>query len=147
MKSGRWFRLPAIFLIAAGAFPQAAPPPDQPAQPARPAESTHIQGPEGTEGWTLDSPIPDRPNETFPFTLVIARKGRVLRKIDGDPFVWQWIFWNNGRQVAYESGPLHFGLQCTLLNVRTGKKLASYDCFHGVPNEAPAWLEALEKVH
>jgi hypothetical protein len=74
-------------------------------------------------------------------------QGRVLRKIDGDPFVWQWIFWDNGRQVAYESGPLHFGLQCTLVNVRTGKKLASYDCFHGVPSDAPDWLKALEKAH
>ncbi len=71
----------------------------------------------------------------------------MLRKIDGDPFVWQWIFWDNGRQVAYESGPLHFGLQCTLVNVRTGKKLASYDCFHGVPSDAPDWLKALEKAH
>jgi len=98
------------------------------------------------EGWTLDSPIPDHPVETFPFTLVIARKGRVLRKIDGDPFVWRWIFWNNGREVAYESGPLHFGLQCILASVATGKQLASYDCFHGVPDNAPDWLKALEKA-
>ncbi len=131
----------ACFLIAVSARPQAAPPPDQP------KESEHRQGPEGREGWTLDSPIPDHPGETFPFTLVIARKGRVIRKIDGDPFVWQWIFWNNGRQVAYESGPLHFVLQCTLVNVRTGKKLSSYDCFHGIPENAPDWLKALEKAH
>jgi hypothetical protein len=125
-------------LIAASAGAQSA------ASSDKPTPSEHRAGPNGYEGWTLDSPIPDHPNETFPFTLVVARKGRVVRKIDGDPFVWQWIFWKDGREVAYESGPLHFGLQCTLMSVGSGKKLASVDCFHGIPENAPDWLKALE---
>jgi hypothetical protein len=37
-------------------------------------------------------------------------------------------------------------MACILADVATGKQLASYDCFHGVPDGAPAWLKALEKV-
>jgi hypothetical protein len=134
------FRLLAIFLFAVAASAQTPPPPEQPTQ------SEHRGGPDGLEGWTLNYTIPDHPNERFPMTLVIARKGHVLRKIDGNGFIWKWIFWADGRQVAYESGPLHFSLACVLADVGTGKQLASYDCFHGVPNDAPAWLKALERV-
>jgi hypothetical protein len=141
MKALSSFGILAVFLVAATAIPQSGQPTD------KPTATEHRAGPNGLEGWTLNSPIPDHPGETFPFTLVIARNGRVIRKIDGDPFVWQWIFWNNGRQVAYESGPLHFGLQCILVSLTTGKQLASYDCFHGVPANAPVWLKTLEDEH
>ncbi|WP_348260647.1 hypothetical protein P8935_12625 [Telmatobacter sp. DSM 110680] len=111
----------------------------------KPTESKHVRGPKGLEGWTLNGPLPDRPNEEFPFTLVLARNGRVVRKIEGSPFIWNWIFWSDGKQVAYESGPLHFSLQCTLADVKTGKEVASYDCFHGIPADAPDWLKTLEQ--
>jgi hypothetical protein len=81
----------------------------------------------------------------MPFTLVIARNGKVLRKIDGNAFIWHWIFWNEGRAVAYESGPLHFGMQCELYDLKTGRVLESVDCWRGIPDDAPAWLVALEK--
>jgi hypothetical protein len=113
-------------------------------KPDQRTESEHRRGPHGLEGWTFSEAISDRPGETFPFMLVIARDGRVIHQISGDPFVWQWIFVDNGREVAYESGPLHFGLQCSLADIKTGRKLASYDCFHGIPANAPAWLRKLE---
>jgi hypothetical protein len=141
MKAASIFKIGAVFLVTTLASPQSTPPED------KPTPSSHRTGPNGLEGWTLDFPIPDHPGETFPFTLVIARNGHVVRKIDGDPFVWQWMFWNGGRQVAYESGPLHFGLQCTLVSLANGKQLASYDCFHGVPDNAPGWLKTLETSH
>ena len=134
-------RLLAILFIAVAASAQTPTPPEQPTQ------SEHRAGADGLEGWTLNYTIPDHPNERFPHTLVIARQGHIIRKIDGDGFVWNWMFWANGKQVAYESGPLHFGLQCNLADVHTGKQLASYDCFHGIPENAPEWLRALEKAH
>ncbi|MFL6306999.1 MAG: hypothetical protein ACJ72H_25995, partial [Candidatus Sulfotelmatobacter sp.] len=60
------------------------------------------------------------------------------------PFVWKWIFWARGRQIAYEAGPLHFGMLCILADIQTGRELASYDCFHGVPVDAPDWEKALD---
>ena len=138
MKAGFCFRLCITVVMLAVAIPQFA--------EDKPTESEHVRGPNGLEGWTLNSTIPDRPDEKFPFTLVIARNGHIIRKVEGDPFVWNWIFWADGKQVAYESGPLHFGLQCILTNVKTGNEIASFDCFHGIPDNAPDWLEALESV-
>ncbi len=76
--------------------------------------------------------------------LVIARNRHVIQQISGDPFVWQWTFVDNGRQVAYESGQPHLGLQCYLADIDTGRQLASYDCSHGIPANAPDWLRKLE---
>src|ERR1700743_2455410 len=90
-------------------------------------ESAHRQGPHGLEGWTLKSSIPDRPGETYSFTLVLARRGQIVQRISGDPLVWRWMFWAAGRQVAYESGPLHFDLACVLADISTGHELARYD--------------------
>ena len=111
----------------------------------KPVESAHVAGPHGLEGWTLNGPIPDDSNhEKYPFTLVIARNGRIWRKIDGSAFVWRWIFWDDGRKVAYESGPLHFGMSCNLYELASGRILKSVDCWQGIPENAPGWLEALE---
>jgi hypothetical protein len=141
MKAASFFKLTAILLIGANARPQPVPSADQPAQ------SEHIPGPHGLEGWTLNDSVPDHPNEKFPMTLVIARNGRILRRFDGSAFVWKWIFWDQGRKVAYESGPFHFSLQCVLADIKTGKELASFDCFHGIHDGAPDWLRTLETAH
>jgi hypothetical protein len=111
-----------------------------------PTESKHHPGPAGLEAWTLDYEVPLH-TESYPEVLVIARKGQIIRKIDGEPFVWNWIFLKNGRQIAYEAGPLHFGMNCILTDVTTGKQLATYDCFFKLPPDAPAWVEELETVH
>ena len=111
-------------------------------------ESAHVAGPHGLEGWTLDSTIPgySDPQACFSFTLVLARNGHVIRRRQAEPIVWKWIFWNNGRQVAIEEGPLHFGLNCVLEDVKTGRALANYDCYHYEPKEVPDWVQALEQV-
>ena len=76
-------RLLAIFLFAVTAGAQVSPSPEQPTQ------SEHRACPDGVEGWTLNYAIPDHPNERFPMTLVIVRKGQVLRRINGNGFVWK----------------------------------------------------------
>ncbi len=111
---------------------------------AQPVESEHRRGPNGFEGWTLNYTVIDHRDERYPMTLVIAREGHIRRKIEGEPFLWRWIFWANGRQVAYEAAPFHFSLDCVLADTKTGRRLASYDCFHGVPDNAPGWLKTLE---
>jgi hypothetical protein len=128
-----------IFLLAvSAAYPQTVPTTE------RPTESQHRCGPDGLEGWTLNYTIPDRPGQQYPEVLVLARRGRIIRRITGSPFVWNWIFWAGGQQIAYETGPLHFGMLCTLADIPTGRELANYDCFHGLPASAPEWEKALQ---
>lgn len=110
----------------------------------KPTESEHRSGPHGLEGWTLSWPDPDDPNQLLPTTLVIARNGRVSRRINGDGMVWQWMFWADGAQVAYESGPKHFSLLCVLFDLNKGREVSSFDCYHDLPENAPDWARALE---
>lgn len=114
-----------------------------------PRESKHVAGPHGLEGWTLDSSIPDSPygNECFSLALVIARNGQVIRRIKADPILWNWIFWKDGQQAALLQGPFHFVMVCTLLDIKSGKTLSTYDCFHKLPTNAPNWVKAVNTMN
>lgn len=109
-------------------------------------ESPHVKGPNGLEGWTLPYAL-DNGNEVST-TLLIARKGRVIRQFKGDPFIWRWTFLENGKQIAFETGPLHFGMGCVLVKTSTGKELDRVDCFT-YPRKPPSggwprWVDSLE---
>lgn len=108
----------------------------------KPIQSAHVFGPNRLEGWTLSKDVENQ--GPLPMTLVIARGGLVVRHITGRPFLWKWKFESNGELVAFESGPLHFGLVCTLVNIRTGKQVADYDCYRELPSDAPQWVKELE---
>jgi hypothetical protein len=127
--------------LATMARPQAKAPDE------KPIESKHTKGPNGWEGWTLLSSIPDDATQQYAFTLLLARNGKIVRRIDGDPLVFNWIFWGDGRQVAYESGPLHFGMNCILADIETGRRLGTVDCYHELADNAPDWAVKLESAH
>jgi hypothetical protein len=110
----------------------------------RPTESEHLLGPNGMAGWTLNYPNPDRPDERYPRTLILSRHGRIIRRFVGEHYVWKWIFWADGHQVAYKDGPPHFVMRCVLADVATGRRLADVDCFGELPSDAPHWLRKLE---
>ena len=114
----------------------------------KPTPSAHRPGPDGLEGWTLDSPVPGSGygDERFAFTLVIARNGHIIRRISGEPIIWRWMFWANGREVAYETGPFHFSETCLLVRLSDGRKLDSYDCYHYLPPAKPDWVKALDAL-
>jgi hypothetical protein len=116
------------------------------AQPAdKPIQSAHTPGPDGLEGWTLDSPVPDSGygDQRFAFTLVVARHGHIIRRISGEPIIWTWIFWADGSQVAYKTGSFHFNETCLLIRLSDGRKLNSYDCYNNLPPAKPDWVKAL----
>lgn len=110
-------------------------------------ESPHVKGPNGLEGWTLLYPVDNRDEE--PTKLVIARKGKIIRQFKGDPFIWAWMFLKNGKQIAFETGPLHFGMACVLVNVSAANELERVDCFTYPKNPPsggwPRWVDELEK--
>lgn len=147
MKTRIW--LPILLAVALGPSWEAQNPPK--AAPTASSSdgltpSVHRPGPHGLEGWTLNGPLPDGPEDKYPFILVIARDGREIQRFNGSAFVWKWMFVDDGRHVAYESGPLHFGMTCILADLETGHELETYDCYQELPADAPQWVEALEAL-
>jgi hypothetical protein len=140
LKQRYQFGLLLPFALATAVAVQAAQPAD------KPTESAHTPGPDGLEGWTLEWPVPGSGygDERFAFTLVVARHGHIIRRISGAPIIWKWIFWADGRQVAYETGPFHLGETCFLIRLSDGRKLDSYDCYHNLPPAKPDWVKALD---
>ena len=120
----------------------------EPQPGVNPSQSAHKPGPDGLEGWTLDWPLAGSGygDERFAFTLIVASYGHIVRRISGDPIIWTWIFWSDGRQVAYETGPFHFSDTCLLIRLSDGRQLDNYDCYHGLPADKPDWVRALEKT-
>jgi hypothetical protein len=106
--------------------------------------SEHHRGPNGLEGWKREGSLDDGSKNKYPFALLIARNGRKIRRIDGSAFIWKWMFLEDGKRVAYESGPLHFSLTCVLADIETGRQLGIYDCFGELPANAPGWVKTLE---
>lgn len=139
MKVGSIFKVLGLIAILAVSSPLVS------QTKNKPAESEHRTGPHGLEGWTLEWPWPDSSygDERFAFTLVLARNGHRIRRIGGAPIIWKWMFWADGRQVAYETGPLHFGMSCVLADAKTGRQLEILDCYHKLPAHVPAWVTAL----
>lgn len=112
---------------------------------SKPIESAHVSGPNGLEGWTLSYVIEGVEDQgPLPTTLVISRNGKIVRRIHDEPFLWKWKFESNGKFVAYEKGPLHFSMDCELVDLASGKLIANYDCYHMSPPKVPHWVEELE---
>jgi hypothetical protein len=109
---------------------------------AQPPDPPHRLGPKGLSGWILSQDLPD--HGILPTTLVIAHKGHIVRRIPGNPFIWRWMFTSDGKNVALESGPLHSGMECLLIDIRSDKTVADIDCSHGTPDNPPAWLIDLQ---
>ena len=82
----------------------------------------------------------------MPRTLVIARDGHVLHRIDGRPLIFTWMFQDDGAHIAYSTGPLHSEELCVLMDTSTGKELGNYDCFLDPAGPAaPLWVKLLMK--
>ena len=107
-------------------------------------ESPHRHGPHGLEGWIVNETSPEY--GPLPHTLVIAKDGRILYRITGTWIISGWMFQQDGAQIAYSTGPLHFGDDvCVLMDTKTGREIARrFDCSNtkDVPN-IPAWVEDL----
>ncbi len=67
-----------------------------------------------------------------------------MRRIEGEPIIWQWMFWDDGKRIAYETGPLHLGMKCVLADVRSGRRRETCDCYRKLPAHAPNRVKALE---
>src|SRR5579872_135865 len=111
------------------------------------AFSPHCQGPGALEGWTLLYPRPDAVisggPDRLPLALVISRRGHIIRRIQGASIIWTWFFVDD-QKVAIETGPLHFGMECQLVSISSGKVVADYNCYDHPPANPPQWVSVLE---
>ena len=106
----------------------------------KPLASPHCKGPGGLEGWTLLYEMPDElyhsedSGNRLPLALVVEKDGHSIRKIDGDPIVWKFVFVDD-QKVAIETGPLHFGMSCLLIDLKSGKPLEEENCYDDPPKQ------------
>jgi hypothetical protein len=117
---------------------------------ARPKEHIMVEdrktAPDGiTTGWVLtyDNPQPGQEWRRYPLRLVIARRGKVIRRWDITT-VLNWAFWNGGHEVIVEAGGMHGPADCIRKSVDTGKDLATFaNCTEDAPG-APDWAKVVE---
>lgn len=137
-----------LILVTSGTTPQQRKHNQKPPAPPQPvASSPHCYGPDALEGWTLLYPRPDAAvsggPDRLPLALVLSRRGHIIRRIKGGSIIWTWFFVDD-HSVAIETGPLHFGMQCQLVDIRSGKVVADYNCYDHPPENPPAWVSMLE---
>ena len=98
-----------------------------------------------TVGW-LAIYYPDPTNRGLQAAgkLVLYRAGRILRSFSTEQTFWGWEFQENGKRVAYSTGPTHGGAaECVLRDVDSGRIIARYDIHSGA--EQPAWARKLRQ--
>lgn len=97
-----------------------------------------------TAGWLLLYPNCCT-SYPIPLSIAIYREGRLRRRFRPGMMIYQWQFWEDGRQVAFCSGTVHGdqGVSCELHDVESGRKLAE---FNGMPDEhSPVWARGLQR--
>lgn len=96
-----------------------------------------------TVGWMAEY---DNPATSYPIPLgvVVWKDGQVRQNLGDGLMIYDWRFWEAGKQVAFCSGTVHgdSGGHCELHEALTGKKLAE---LHGhLDTASPAWARGLQ---
>lgn len=101
-----------------------------------------------TVGWLVLYPYPNPPgaeylrSEPIAGALALYRSGRVIHQFRTEQPFWDWQFQDEGKRVAYSTGPTHGGAaECVLRDVETGKIVAHWSVKGG--SEPPAWARTL----
>lgn len=96
-----------------------------------------------TLGWLAESLVP---GSTYPISmaLVLYRDGRILHTFATGLVFWDWRIEDNGKHVAYSTGPTHGGAsECVLVQVSSGNVIAHW--LVSSTTEAPEWAEPLRR--
>lgn len=99
-----------------------------------------------TVGWLAEFKDTSSPSPIDPdaFTLVVYRNGHIIRRVDGDPIVWDWHFGRGGKAIAYSTGSRHGGAnECLLVEIDSGKVLE--DWLTSSATKTPSWAEQLRR--
>jgi hypothetical protein len=109
-----------------------------------------LDGPQGLKACTLSYLVPELAppghatmDDVLPQRLIVYRYGRRLFSVKNGPFIWNFAFLENGKELAFAQGPLHFGMMCHLVLSATGKEVAQEDCFSS-DEKSSKWVSDLE---
>ncbi len=98
-----------------------------------------------TVGWLVMYPDPFYVNQAshpLPLKLVIWEAGRVLHTFTTEQVFWDWQYVDNGKRVAYSTGPTHGGAaEFVLRDVASGRIVARWRPRSG--SEPPSWTGSL----
>jgi hypothetical protein len=95
-----------------------------------------------TAGWlgNYDSCCQSYP---IPRQLVIWKSGRTIRRFDAGAMIWNWRFYDRGREVGFSDGPTHgtdIPYSYKLYDVPTGRLVGEID---GHQENFPEWAKLL----
>lgn len=109
-------------------------------------EQARVSADGRTVGWVAQMPNCCT-SYPLPLVLVLYRDGKVIRRFDEAPPIWDWAFVPGRDEVvirqAYPHGPEYFTF--TRLRIADGKALASYECSQDEKVHAPrpAWTRVI----
>ena len=102
------------------------------------------KAPDGTVGWLAEYKVE---GVSYPIagTLIIWRAGKIIRRFQTGQSFYSWMFYAQGKQVAYHVGPLHGELKshCELHDATSGRLLAVWDGDIESGSNRPAWTKGL----
>jgi hypothetical protein len=98
-----------------------------------------------TVGWLVLKPADCCVNYPIPQIIVVYRERKIVRRIEGQPLIWNWGFFGADNEIAVSIGPQHGenGVHFELHDLQNGRLLASWE--ERSKQEEPAWVSALRK--
>ncbi len=121
-----------------------------PKLPSQAAFSSPLISPDRmTVGWLVMYPYPRSSPEDYdpgpiPGSLVLYRTEKILHQFTTLQVFWDWQFRDDGKRVAYSTGPTHGGAaQCVLREVDSGRVIETWAVAGG--QQPPLWAEGLRR--
>jgi len=113
-------------------------------EPGQVGISDPKKAPDGTVGWLAEYKV-EGVSYPVPGTLIIWRAGKTIRRFPTEQSFYSWIFYAQGKQVAYHVGPLHGELKshCELHDATSGRLIAVWDGDLQSGSNRPAWTIGL----
>jgi len=106
------------------------------------SELSHIADDKKTVGWlaTFDNCCTSYP---IALKLIIYRDGKVRQLLGDGMMIYDWRFWDGGRQAAFCSGTVHgdSGGHCELHDANTGRAVTTIDGH--LDENSPPWARGL----
>jgi hypothetical protein len=107
-------------------------------------EDLKVDKAEQLVGWVRRGTVEDEKGRVireFRAEIVVYQSGRDRRVIPGDMTIWNWKFWENGKKIAFCTGPTHGYCFFRLYDLESGHVID--ECNKSDSTDCPAWAKDL----